>query len=370
MKKVELKTPAIVLNLKALKNNIKLYQALCTNYHKEMWPMMKTHKSMEILKMQVEAGATGVLCGTLDEAEACAEIRIPKIMYAYPVASKESIDRVIALTKKSDFITRIDSYEGAKLLNDQAVKNGVEVSYTIIIDSGLHRFGIAPEKVVEFANRLKEFKGLKFRGISSHPGHVYGATSNEEIERYVKEECEALNTTVTLLKEAGYELEYVTSGSTPTFAGAITDKNINVYHPGNYVFLDTIQLSLGKAKEEDCALRVYATIISHPRENLYICDAGAKCLGLDKGAHGNLSIVGYGTVVGHPDAIVDSLSEEVGKIHIDGKTELKIGDKIEIIPNHSCSTANLCSYYTLIDGDEVIGSIKVDVRGNSIKLAK
>ena len=132
------------------------------------------------------------------------------------------------------------------------------------------------------------------------------------------------------------------------------------------MFLDTIQLSLRNAKEEDCALRVYATIISHPREDLYICDAGAKCLGLDKGAHGNSSIVGYGTVVGHSEAIVDSLSEEVGKIHIDGKTELKIGDKIEIIPNHSCSTANLCSYYTMIDGDEVIGSIQVDVRGNSI----
>ena len=88
---------------------------------------------------------------------------------------------------------------------------------------------------------------------------------------------------------------------------------------------------------------------------------------MDQGAHGNSSIIGYGTVINHPEIIVSSLSEEVGKLKIEGQTNLKVGDKIEIIPNHSCSTANLCSYYTVTEGDNVIRSIKVDVRGNSIK---
>ncbi len=127
------------------------------------------------------------------------------------------------------------------------------------------------------------------------------------------------------------------------------------------------QMSVNRATEEDCALTVYATIISHPREDLFICDAGAKCLGLDQGAHGNTSIVGFGKVIEHPEIIVAGLSEEVGKLHVHGETNLKIGDKIEIIPNHSCSTANLCSYYTIIEDDEVVGSIPVDVRGNSFK---
>ncbi len=73
-----------------------------------------------------------------------------------------------------------------------------------------------------------------------------------------------------------------------TFSQAVKDENINVFHPGNYVFLDTIQMSVNRATEEDCALTVYATIISHPREDLFICDAGAKCLGLDQGAHGKI----------------------------------------------------------------------------------
>ena len=170
-----------------------------------------------------------------------------------------------------------------------------------------------------------------------------------------------------ILEKEGYYLEYITSGSTPTFTEAVKDLNINVYHPGNYVFLDSIQLSINRAKIKDCALTVLATIISHPSEDLFICDAGAKCLGLDQGAHGNSSIVGYGTVINHPELIVSSLSEEVGKLKVKGETNLKIGDKIEIIPNHSCSTANLCTYYTVVDGDDVIKSIKVDARGNSIK---
>lgn len=319
MKKENLKTPAILLNLNALENNIKTYQKMCNDSGKELWPMIKTHKSMELLKMQIEAGATGALCGTLDEAEACCKIRLKKIMYAYPVASKESIERVIELTKKSDFIIRLDNLEAAKMINDMAVAADTVVSYTIIADSGLHRFGLPVNKIVEFADKLKTMKGLKLRGISTHPGHVYSATCENEIHKYVIDECKTLDTAKKYMNDAGYELEYITSGSTPTFSEAVKDKNINVLHPGNYVFLDSIQLSIKKAEINDCALTVYATIISHPKEDLFICDAGTKCLGLDQGAHGNNSIVGFGTVIGHPEVIVASLSEEVGKLHIHGE---------------------------------------------------
>lgn len=367
MKKKELKTPTILLNIEALKNNIKNYQKLCTEYKKELWPMIKTHKSMEIVGMQIKEGATGVLCGTLDEAEACCEKGIQKIMYAYPVASEENIKRIIEITKKTDFIIRLDSLEAAIKINKMAEVENVVVSYSIIVDSGLHRFGLSLKNLLNFAEEIKKLKNLKLRGISSHPGHVYSSICEADIHKYVLDECETLKQAKEILEKEGYYLEYITSGSTPTFIEAVKDLNINVYHPGNYVFLDSIQLSINRAKIKDCALTVLATIISHPSEDLFICDAGAKCLGLDQGAHGNSSIVGHGTVINHPELIVSSLSEEVGKLKVKGETNLKIGDKIEIIPNHSCSTANLCSYYTVVDGDDVIKSIKVDARGNSVK---
>ena len=148
-------------------------------------------------------------------------------------------------------------------------------------------------------------------------------------------------------------------------ASSLADKNIGIYHPGNYVFNDCIQMSNGTATEDDCALTVLATIISHPSEHLFICDAGAKCLGLDQGAHGNASIIGHGRVKGHPEVIVAGLSEEVGKLKVSGETTLKVGDKIEIIPNHSCSTANLTEYYITKCGDTALNTITVDVRSNS-----
>ena len=365
MGKKDLQTPAIVVDIDTLKNNIKLYQEEANKYRKEIWPMLKTHKSTEIMKMQMDEGATGVLCGTLDEVEAASAIGVNKIMYAYPVASPENIERVINITKVSDLIIRIDNLDAARLINEAAVKAGIKISYTIILDVGLNRFGIVPTDVVKFANALKDFEGLKLRGISTHPGHVYSATKGEEVKNYVAAETGNLKLAADALREAGYELEYITSGSTPTFWGSIDDENINVYHPGNYVFLDVIQMSLDIAKEEDCALSVLATIVSNPRDGVLICDAGTKCLGLDQGAHGNSSIKGYGMIKGHPEILVESLSEEVGKLYYKGETSLKVGDKIEIIPNHSCSVANFTNYLITTREDETIGAIEVDIRGNS-----
>lgn len=365
MEKQDLQTPAILVNLDILENNIKKAQALCDANHKGMWPMIKTHKSTEIVKMQQAAGAAGFLCGTLDECEGLAKAGLNNIMYAYPVASDVNIQRVIELAKKCNFIIRIDNYDGAKLLNTAAEAAGVKVNYTVTIDSGLHRFGILPEKAVAFADSLKEFKALNFKGISTHPGHVYSAVKHDDIQYYIDQEKGAVKSAADALKDAGYDLELVTSGSTPTFYDAVSDENINVFHPGNYVFMDNIQMSTDTAKESDCALSVYATVISHPSENLFICDAGAKCLGLDQGAHGNTAIKGYGYVKGHPELTVSSLSEEVGKLNVKGTTTLKVGDRIEIIPNHSCSTANLTGYFIGCRGQKVERLIEVDMRGNS-----
>ena len=365
MKKQDLQTPAILVELDTLKNNINKYQEEANKYGKEIWPMIKTHKSLEITKMQMDAGATGVLCGTLDEVEAVAKAGVEKIMYAYPVASPQSIERVIKVTKERDLIIRIDDLDAAKMISEAALKTGVTVSYTIIINAGLTRFGIEPEDAVKFADSLKGLRGLKLRGISTHPGHVYAATKKEEVAQYVKAEKESIKVAADALREAGYKLEYVTSGATPTFWGSIDDENIKVFHPGNYVFLDVIQMSLDIAKEDDCALTVLATIVSNPRDGMLICDAGTKCLGLDQGAHGNNSIKGYGRVKGHPEILVGSLSEEVGKLYYEGEIDIKVGDKIEIIPNHACSSANFTNYLITTKNDEVVGAINVDIRGNS-----
>ena len=359
-----LETPAILVDRPALMHNLERYQRACDAKGKALWPMVKTHKSVELAKMQKEAGAGGFLCGTLDECEAFCDADLTPLMYAYPVADEVSCRRVIELAKRCEFYVRLDGPEAAAALNEAAKAADLVIGYTLIVDCGFHRFGKKPEEIVALAEELKAFENLRFAGISTHPGHVYGEADPANMARYGADEVRELTAAKAALTAAGFEVEMVTSGSTPTFWDVVETGAVDVFHPGNYVFQDCIQMANGTAQESDCALTVYATVISHPSPDLWICDAGAKCLGLDKGAHGNADLQGHGLIVGHPELSLDGLSEEVGKIHAHGETSLRVGDRIRIIPNHACSAANLTDWLILTEGDSVVGGIAVDARGN------
>ena len=364
MKLRELETPAILVDRPTLMHNLKRYQEACDANDKALWPMVKTHKSVELARLQKELGAGGFLCGTLDECEILCDAGLTPLMYAYPVADEVSCRRVAALAKRCKFYARLDDPDAAAALNEAAKAADVTVNYTLIVDCGFHRFGKKPEDAVELAERLKGFENLRFAGISTHPGHVYGEADPANMSRYGADEVKALKAAASALREAGFRVHMITSGSTPTFWDAVGTDVVDVFHPGNYVFQDCIQMANGTARESDCALTVYATVISHPSPDLWICDAGAKCLGLDKGAHGNASVQGHGCIVGHPELSLDGLSEEVGKIHAHGGTDLKVGDRIRIIPNHACSAANLTDWLILVEGEDVVGSMAVDARSN------
>lgn len=363
----DLKTPAMIIDIDALERNIQRVNDLARRNDKELWPMIKTHKSTDIMKLQMKAGATGVLCGTIDECEAANDIGINNIMYAYPVADNNSIVRILELAKNPGFIIRIDNIENVKLINREAQSKNIFVNFTVIINSGLNRFGIEKDSIVEFLDKCKPYINMKFKGISTHPGQVYSESSGDGVKNISKIEIDVMKEAKEKILNAGYECELVSSGSTPTFYDVVSDQNINVFHPGNYVFNDAIQMSLGIADECDCALTVLSTITTQPRDGLFMCDAGAKCLGLDKGAHGNSAIIGHGLIVNHPDAIIDSLSEEVGKIKVTNNSEFKIGEKIRIIPNHSCSVANLTNFIYGHRGGEIVNIYEIDIRGNSKK---
>ncbi|MGL5316182.1 MAG: alanine racemase, partial [Peptostreptococcaceae bacterium] len=363
----DLSTPNFILNLDTLENNLKVVQDLCDRNNKELWPMTKTHKSTWLAKKQMEFGAKGLLVGTVDEAEAFVDAGVNAITLPYPISNVPSIRRTIDLTKKARIILSFDNVEAAQIWNDELSKENLTLEYFILINSGLNRLGVKPDSVVELAKGLSKFDKLKLIGISTHPGHVYAVTSPEEVAPVSKQEVEVMGEAKRLLVENGFDVKYVASGSTPTFFDVVDSDVLDILRPGNYPFYDNIQLSLDICNEEDCALTALGTIISRPSENLFIMDVGSKCLGLDKGAHGSSLITGFGKVKGHDNLNIIGLSEEVGKIEIVGDTDLKVGDKIEIIPNHSCSCANMTSYVVGYRGDEVVEVIEIDVRGNSRK---
>ena len=154
----ELETPAVLLDLDVMEDNLRRYAGEAARHGKQLWPMVKTHKSLELAAAQARAGASGFLCGTLDEAEALAGAGFTKLMYAYPVAADVSIRRVIRLAKAGILTVRIDGREAAEALHAAAKAADVYVPFTIIVDSGLHRFGIPPQEAGAFARELSKLR--------------------------------------------------------------------------------------------------------------------------------------------------------------------------------------------------------------------
>lgn len=363
----ELTTPSFLVDLDKLERNISEMAMVCAENSIEPWPMVKTHKSTRICEMQEDAGVGGFLVGTVDEAEKLVNSGFYDIMLAYPVAGKENINRVVDLAKDANIIVDFDGSDTAKQLNDALEEENMTMEYLIIIDSGLNRFGVGPEFTGDLAEELEQYENLEFLGISTHPGQVYGCQNMDEVKGVAETEVEALEIAVKSLVEKGFEPEIVATGSTPTAKFAAQSDVVNVLRPGNYVFYDNIQMALGVVPEERCALTVLATVISRPKDDMLIVDAGSKCLGLDKGAHGISLIKGFGYVKDHPELIISDLSEEVAKVEIQEDTDVKVGAKIEIIPNHACSSANMTDYLIGYRNKMIEEIIYIDARGGSVR---
>jgi len=362
MKVKDLKTPSFLLNLDVLENNITKVQELVNRNNKKLYPMTKTHKSIEITKIQIEKGASGLLCGTIEEAITFSKLNPKEIVLAYPIVNKRNFE-LIEEHIKSKYTISIDSNESIKISNNFYSKLNKKVDVIVIINSGLNRLGVLPNQALSLITQINHCKYLNFVGISTHAGQVYKSTSSEDVRTYANEEIDTLKQTSKIIVNNDINEFTVSTGTTPTFKDLVTEDFVDILRPGNYVYNDAIQVALGVCEIDDCSLTILSSIISNPEKGKYIIDAGSKCFGLDKGAHGNQAIIGYGIVKGK-ECTIESASEEVSIVI--SNEDLKIGDLIEIIPNHSCSANNMTSYLYGVRNNTVEKIIEVDVRGNNI----
>jgi len=364
----DLQTPCWLTELDQLKANIDAFQAYAGEHHKQLWPMTKTHKSTAIARMQKAAGAQGFLTGTLQESQILLEQDLGPVMYAYPVAGEANLRRALDIGRMGRLILSVDGEANARQLSEawlrytQALPNGPLQEVLMIIDSGLHRFGVLPERAGAVGRIIGQLPGLQLIGISTHPGQVYGAANRSEAHQVAKDAAGAIKTAYAELKAAGLEIQFVATGSTPTFMADGEDDLINTLRPGNYVFYDQTQIRIMEIPERQCALTVLATVVANPSEDLLMIDAGSKCLALDQGAHGISAAADYGRILGHPELSLFSLSEEVGRIRIHGHTDVRVGDQVRIIPNHACPVANLADRMLLVREDRVIDTCPVDMK--------
>ncbi len=343
-------SPGLVCEIDRLRKNIEQMQAWCSQHGVILRPMVKTHKCAEIIRMQLEAGAKGVLAANFREAILARSVACADITMAYPLVQKELFSFYRDLSEEAELTFTVDSLDHLGFLKECFAGRKV-VKVLIKIDSGLHRLGVLPEDVaslVKLAQAIVDQPFLKLDGVATHAGQVYASQSLEEVKRIAMIEQEAV-------RKAGEALECVASfptvavGSTPTVWGADSFEGISEVRPGNYVFYDVTQVKLGVASLEQCALKVRACVLSRPSPHRAIINTGSKQLGLDKGAHSSQMLRSYGYVLEEPEAELYTLSEELGWLKVLPHSTLKAGDELHIIPNHACVTASCFRNLHVVD---------------------
>jgi D-serine deaminase-like pyridoxal phosphate-dependent protein len=217
---------------------------------------------------------------------------------------------------------------------------------------------------VELFQAVDTLPSLRFKGIFTHAGQVYGADSLSEVKEISRHESIIMAETAQAFAEVGTSPDIVSVGSTPTMKVWQGHEGVNEIRPGNYIFHDAIQMSLGAATLEECALSIVSTVISRPEKERAVLDGGSKAFGLDRGAHGKEMVTGFGIVLGK-QAILARLSEEHGIMTLDPKVDLDIGEKVRIIPNHACAVVNLFDRAYGLRNGKVVEEFRIAARGKS-----
>lgn len=359
-----LDTPTLLLDHQKLLRNVRDIADFAKENGVSYRPHIKTHKSVKIAQLQVEAGAIGITTAKIGEAEVMAAGGIKDILIAFPISSPEKIHRLVKLLQQGvQLKVAVDNLESLAFLQKGLDQTPFSLEVWIKVNSGLNRCGVEPgEEVVTLAKSIMSYSKLKLGGIFTHAGHSYGARSKEEIEKIGVQEGLAVVESAELCEQAGIPIPVRSVGSTPTYRIAGKVPGITEIRPGNAVFFDSIQVGLGVSSIQNCALTLLASVVG-VYKNRIIFDTGSKSLCLDKGAHGNQTVSGFGHIIGHPEVLIERLSEEHGVGAILEETNLKLNDKVQIIPNHACTVVNQFDEYAVHENGQVIDVWKVDARG-------
>jgi D-serine deaminase-like pyridoxal phosphate-dependent protein len=368
MKKSELETPELVINLDQLETNIQRVSDIAKTAYVKLRPHVKTHKCPVIAHKQLDAGAEGVTVAKLGEAEVMSAAGIKDIFIAYEIVGHRKIERLLNLAQQTRVSVGVDSVQAARPLSQAFQGAFFNDTATTEIYTGLGRCGVPPLKpTLELAKQLGELSGLHLKGIFTHEGHASHSNTLEEVKRVSRQVGQVMVDTSTLLQRAGIEIDVVSVGSTPTVMAGDIVEGITEIRPGTYVFYDASGVTMGIVNEEDCAATVIATVISRPKPDRAIIDAGSKVLTVSKGRKGmGGHLPGYGLIKGVKGAVIENLNEEHGFVSLSKPDRaFTIGDQVEVIPYHICPVINLFNEMTGIRKDQVEVVWPVSARGKS-----
>ncbi|WP_296743716.1 D-TA family PLP-dependent enzyme [Mesorhizobium sp.] len=344
----DLDTPAILIDAARAEANISKAQAHADAHGLKLRPHIKTHKLPYWAKKQVAAGAVGITCQKIGEAEVMADAGLADIFLPYNILGRAKLERLQALHGRVTLSVTADSHETLEGLAATFTDAGHPLSVLVECDTGMGRCGVqSPAEVLELAKAIDKAKGLSFGGLMTYPA----AGRATEAEAWLKIARDAL-------AAAGLRCERISSGGTPDMWRSGEDSIVTEYRPGTYIYLDRYQVAKGVGTIGDCALTVLATVVSHPTKTRAILDSGSKALSSD-----TLGLPDFGELLGVPSARVTGLSEEHGTVTLSDGAGLRIGERVRVVPDHCCVVTNLFDQVHLIDGDKVLETLPVAARG-------
>ena len=374
-----LPTPALLLDLDILQRNLDTMAGKARSLGVALRPHIKTHKCLEIARMQQERGARGITVSTLVEAKIFADANFNDITYAFPldpgkITPALDLTERVALRQSSGQALRlmVDDLATAEALETAAAGRDQAVPVWLKVDCGCHRAGVDPasDYALQLARFLHEAPHLHFDGLLTHAGHAYKVTSREELLNIADQERDVMVAFAEKLRAEGITVPAVSVGSTPTMSVVQNLEGVQEMRPGNYVFHDRTQVALGSCGQDDCAVTVLTTVVSHqPGSSQVVVDAGALALSHDPGPVQLDSVPGKGAVITetnplvvHPSLRVVSLSQEHGIIQGAGPEDLAglaVGSRVRILPNHACLAVALFDEYAVVRGEEVVDHWKI-----------
>jgi D-serine deaminase-like pyridoxal phosphate-dependent protein len=343
MYKHDVDTPALLLDLDVVEANIAAMSAYFAGKQSGLRPHFKTPKTPEVARRQLAAGAIGITAAKLGEAEVLARAGLGPILIANQIVGPQKIDRLLALPESVDVIVAVESDFNIRELEAGAARSGRTPQAVVEVDTGMHRCGTAnPEETVELVQRLLAGP-VRYRGIMGYEGHAVLQRDPAERHNLAEAALETLGRHVAALRAAGLAPEIVSAGGTGTFDIAASAPHVTEVQAGSYVFMDgayrAVRPDLGQP-----ALTLLTTVIAR-HGDVAIVDCGMKSLSMEFGPP-------QGQWHGLPVKIM-RLSEEHGHLDVAG-TELKPGDKVELVPSHGDTTINLHSEYNVVRGDQVV----------------
>ena len=346
-----LRTPALILDLDVLENNLRAMQARTDALGVRLRPHVKTHKCVEIAQLQRLRGAAGIAVSTLAEARVFAEAGFDDILWAFPL-NLSRIGEAAALAQRVELGVTVDSLTAAEALAAADAPFPVWLE----IDCGYGRSGVPhdSDRVVEIGKRISRADRLALRGCLTHAGHTYNADSPAAIAALADDERRAMVAAGRALRAAGLDPGVLSVGSTPGMSRVETLEGVDEARPGNYALYDYTQTRLGSCAVSDCAVTVLATVVSvREGSDGAIADCGALALSKDVGPddpphYGRLFRDTSGRELSGDR--VTCVSQEHGRL----SGRFAVGEKVRVLPNHACLTVAHFDRFEVVRGRRVV----------------